>query len=348
MLLLIMAALPLICLSLLMPLVSAQATSPPVIDNSPGIICLFSISGQYGFLQRLLFYFLLTFAVVAHRQEWLIRGSLAAAMTYSASASVHAVVIAAASQNHRILDLDIVGVYCITSSSIITLGPMLDWCHALRESKARPIVVAWGVVVSVGVVCARVVLKRQWLVEEPCFSSTDDLLRHPSQLAAGGFNCTYRGFQRSSPIRGSGDILAVESDRIFDRWYGILLGLTIMAMVMMSLSLLSLLTTRTGEPLVKWEKNEHEFSWRHGYRHIKRSIRLNATKTPLLRVLFGVLAPIAFVLNIVLSEIYILQHPSLPVDEEPYAVGQWAPWVSAGFVLAAAAIAQFNEEFMGK
>ncbi|KAI4100628.1 MAG: hypothetical protein L6R37_005386 [Teloschistes peruensis] len=323
-------------------LVSAQHISPPVTDNSPGIICLFSISGQYGFLQRLLFYLLLTFAVVAHRQEWLIRGSLAAAMTYSASASVHAVVIAATSQKHRILDLDIVGVYCITSSSIIILGPMLDWCHALRESKARPIVVAWGIVVSAGVICTRVMLERRWLIEEPCFSSTDGLLLHPSQLAAGGFNCTYQGFQRLSPIRASGDILAVASDRVFGRWYDILLSLNIMTLVMMSLSLLSVLSIMSGEPRDELKRSEHKFSWRHGYQHIKTSISFNSTKGFLVTILFGVLAPIAFVLNVVLSEIYIKQHPSLPVDEESYAVGQWAPWVSAGFVLAAAAIAQIN------
>lgn len=133
------------------------------------IICVFPLSGPYGLLQRVLFYILLTFAVVVHRSEWLIRSSLAAAMTYSASASIHAIVLAAISNHHqRILDLDIIGIYCVVSSSIIILGPMLDWCEALRDSVARPIIKAWGVLTSVGLVCAFVTIRRQYALEPPC------------------------------------------------------------------------------------------------------------------------------------------------------------------------------------
>lgn len=52
--------------------------------------CTFPISGQYGFLNRLLFYLLMIFALVARRRTWLAAAALGTAMTYAASAAVHA------------------------------------------------------------------------------------------------------------------------------------------------------------------------------------------------------------------------------------------------------------------
>lgn len=52
--------------------------------------CTYPISGQYGFLNRLLFYLLMIFALVARRRTWLAAAALGTAMTYAASAAVHA------------------------------------------------------------------------------------------------------------------------------------------------------------------------------------------------------------------------------------------------------------------
>lgn len=54
------------------------------------IPCTFPISGQYGPLNRLLFYLLMIFALVARRRTWLAAAALGTAMTYAASAAVHA------------------------------------------------------------------------------------------------------------------------------------------------------------------------------------------------------------------------------------------------------------------
>ena len=52
--------------------------------------CTYPISGQYGFLNRLLFYLLMIFALVARKHPWLAAAALGTAMTYAASAAVHA------------------------------------------------------------------------------------------------------------------------------------------------------------------------------------------------------------------------------------------------------------------
>ena len=53
-------------------------------------LCGYPISGQYGFLNRLLFYLLMIFALIARKHPWLAAAALGTAMTYAASATVHA------------------------------------------------------------------------------------------------------------------------------------------------------------------------------------------------------------------------------------------------------------------
>jgi hypothetical protein len=51
---------------------------------------VYPISGQYALLQRALYYGLLAFSIVSRKTPWLVAGALGAAMTYAASAAVHA------------------------------------------------------------------------------------------------------------------------------------------------------------------------------------------------------------------------------------------------------------------
>ncbi|KAI4250797.1 MAG: hypothetical protein LQ352_005241 [Teloschistes flavicans] len=52
--------------------------------------CTYPISGQYGFLNRFLFYILMIFALVVRKHRWLAAAALGTSMTYSASAAAHA------------------------------------------------------------------------------------------------------------------------------------------------------------------------------------------------------------------------------------------------------------------
>ena len=52
--------------------------------------CGYAISGQYGFLPRLLYYALLIFALILRKHTWLSPAALGVAMSYGATACVHA------------------------------------------------------------------------------------------------------------------------------------------------------------------------------------------------------------------------------------------------------------------
>ena len=52
--------------------------------------CGYPISGQYGFLPRLLYYALLIFALILRKHTWLSPAALGVAMTYAATSCVHA------------------------------------------------------------------------------------------------------------------------------------------------------------------------------------------------------------------------------------------------------------------
>ncbi|KAL8904285.1 MAG: hypothetical protein Q9207_003381 [Kuettlingeria erythrocarpa] len=296
-------------------------------------ICVYPISGPYGYLQRFLFYSLLAFAVTAYRQEWLVRGSVAAAMTYSASACVHAVLLAAVStKTNRPLDLDVFGVYIIISSAIIVLGPMLDWCKPLRQSAARIILKVWGVLLSVGLVCAfatiwqpyeaTMICHRTPLRPKPCVSSDD---------------------QDGKELENCDKMHSLPHDRLFGKDFNALRGSAVASFVLMALSLLSVLASRSGDAVVIWEKDQRRFTLRHGYEHEHKEISFNTTKPWLIKIFFGIVAPIAFVANIVAAEIYILRPPRLPTIEDHYAVGQWNAWVGVALILAAAGIAQWEQ-----
>ena len=56
-------------------------------------VCVYPISGQYGFLNRLLFYLLVLFALIARKRTWLAAAALGTAMTYAASSAVHAIAL---------------------------------------------------------------------------------------------------------------------------------------------------------------------------------------------------------------------------------------------------------------
>lgn len=291
-------------------------------------ICLYPISGPYGYLQRFLFYSLLAFAVIAHRWEWLVRGSVAAAMTYSATACIHAILLAAVSTpTNRPLDLDIFGVYCIISSSLIVLGPMLDWCKPLRQTTARLILRAWGVLLSMGLVCAVLSILRPYPKDGACYRSP---LRPRACTGPGAGPCEEMPSRSEERLFGRTDFYALK-------------GFAIASLVLMFLSLLSVFASRTGDPVVIWEKDRRKFTLRHGYEHEHREISFNTTKPWLIKIFFVVVAPIAFIANIAVTEIYILRSPSLPTLEHHYAVGQWNAWVGVAMVLLAAGIAQGEE-----
>ena len=91
------------------------------------------------------------FALIAKDHEWLLRGALAAALTYSGSAAIHACVLVWRGPIYG--DNDVQALVAILSTSCIIIVPLLNWSSTLRSIGARPIILYWGVLVTVGFVC---------------------------------------------------------------------------------------------------------------------------------------------------------------------------------------------------
>ncbi|OJD11528.1 hypothetical protein AJ78_07727 [Emergomyces pasteurianus Ep9510] len=118
----------------------------------PDVLCVFPMSGPYNLLQRLLFYVLLVFAVVCRRQRWLVFGALGGAMSYSGAAALHGLFLS--SPARKAVDLDIYGIFTITSSGAMLTAPLLNWSSTLiwAEKRKRCIVIIWGTILVVGAI----------------------------------------------------------------------------------------------------------------------------------------------------------------------------------------------------
>ncbi|CAD6584530.1 MAG: hypothetical protein ASARMPRED_001787 [Alectoria sarmentosa] len=130
--------------------------------------CAYPISGQYGFLNRLLYYCLILVAVLAASNSWLCWAALGIAMSYSAGACLHA--FALFSRYHYDWpdydnadwytmapkyygDIDLQGIFPILVAGCIALPPILNWSYLLRGSKgAKPVIVLWGAMMFAAVI----------------------------------------------------------------------------------------------------------------------------------------------------------------------------------------------------
>lgn len=124
--------------------------------------CTYPISGQYGFMNRLLFYLLMIFALIARKHPWLVAAALGTSMTYAASAAVHAFALLKAYGYTRsdlsymldhpqhakasdFGDLDLAGIFPILVAGCIMLTPILNWSTGIVREHVRTITVLWGI-----------------------------------------------------------------------------------------------------------------------------------------------------------------------------------------------------------
>lgn len=126
-------------------------------------LCVYPISGQYGFLPRLLYYVLLVFSLIFREHDWLSTAALGTAMTYAATASVHAFVLllrysyrTPAWDNldwiypraDQLGDIDLQAIYPILVAGSIMLTPILSFSTTVRHHKAHSVIVSWGILLS--------------------------------------------------------------------------------------------------------------------------------------------------------------------------------------------------------
>lgn len=103
-----------------------QLTNPAYFTAS--VSCTSAISGQYGFLPRLLYYLLLVFAVILRHRTWLATAAVATAMSYASTAAVHIFILFVTFHNGKKndspvsgSDTDLYAAFLIVSAGAIML-----------------------------------------------------------------------------------------------------------------------------------------------------------------------------------------------------------------------------------
>ncbi|RMZ88151.1 hypothetical protein DV736_g4618, partial [Chaetothyriales sp. CBS 134916] len=342
---------------------------PNNVPTHPDLMnCVYAISGSYGLLPRIVYYLTLVFAIFGRRQEWLVLGALVSAMVFSATTAIHQ--MALTSSKSEQFDLDIVGAWAVLSTGALAYIPMMHWSTTLMQSRARLILVAWGVLVGSALIFGRSALFDTALSDpEPaCYSSSGMLLEYPLQIEGSLFNCTYKCFSLTKPMRQQSEVMAVPQSLLTGKYFQftkVLVGpIQFAAYAAISTDstgrtpsqmcvqvVMKYLLTDQNDDRVKSIYNAAQEVPYGGYVlffHYFRKARWSRQKAvvylfalPMLTLglLVDLCALPLMVVNIVLNEIVIMSAP-LPANEASYAIGQWGPWVSAALVLIAAVMSR--------
>jgi hypothetical protein len=341
----------------------STATDPTVHD---AMLCVYPLSGTYGLLPRLLYFATLVLAIFGRSQEWLVIGALASALTYAGTAAIHAAALCTSRKD--VFDLDIHGTWAVLSTGALAYITLINWSTTLRNSRARIVLVCWGILVGLGLIFGRVQLYDSALSagEPPCHSSRGELLSLPAQLLDPSFNCTYKCFSVQKPMRQQSDILAVPKTKLTNRFsdLGVILVGPVMYAAYTAISLdsrehtPSQFCTRlvfrylSPDPHPEMTRSIYKASsesWYGGYflllsfvRKSKWSIRkfiISSLAVPwfLLGLVLDILCIPLLMTNVVLNELVILGS-RLPTTEPPAAIGQWGQVVGAILVVMASII----------
>lgn len=346
----------------------ANVTFPPPGFNTshPPMQCVYAISGTYGVLPRCLYYVTLVFAIFGRTREWLIIGALVSALTYAGTSAIH--VMALVSSKKGVYDLDIPAAWSILSTGALAYIGIIHWSSTVRFSRARVVLVIWGVLVGTSLVFGRAELFDTVLdpPEPACYSSRGLLLQSPADLISPDFDCTYACFSRHKPMRHPSETVAVPRAVLTDRYssFGVALIGPIQFAAYAALSfdsvqhnpsqLCTAMVLKYLDPARAPNLHRHIYDasaqhWYGGYfalLHFVRRQRWSWRKCLIcglampwmfLGLLIDVFCMPLMLANIVLNEI-TLQRSGFPVNETNNAVGQWGPIVNSLPCVAAALI----------
>ena len=161
--------------------------------NTQWIQCSYPISGSYGPTPRYLFYVLVLLALHKRRSAWIVTAALGSVMTYSATASIHALVLV--SIRTKLIPSDIANwmvvlvsgtarpsgefdgigidslwlpvipmawdndgdpVLAIVGTAFLVLLPMQIWSNTFKQSRTKSVLYLWSGTLLVGTLCALV------------------------------------------------------------------------------------------------------------------------------------------------------------------------------------------------
>jgi hypothetical protein len=340
-------------------------------DNNYGhvteINCVYPISGTYGFLPRLLYYITLLLAIFGRSKEWLIIGALVSALTYAGTSAIHIMTLVRSKRG--VFDLDIMAAWAVLSTGALAYIGIIHWSSTLRNSRARTVMVYWGILIGISLIFGRSELFDTPLSppEPACYSSQGKLLATPIELISPDFNCTYACFSLTKPLRHRYEIQAVPHHLLagkYSRLALVLVGpIQFAAYAAVSFDSLQhtpsvlcqrwvmryLIQPERTEEMTKVVYKASMETWYGGYFALVgyiRRIKWSWTKfwcasllIPWLAIslLIDVFCIPLMVTNIVINEVTLLSG-NLPVNESSIAIGQWGPIVSSLLVVVAACI----------
>ena len=343
-------------------------------NHDPLLInCVYSLSGTYGLLPRILYYCTLVFAVFGRSKEWLVIGALVSALTYAGTSAVHAMALVASKQDA--FDLDIVGCWAVLSTGAIAYIVMVHWSSTLRNSRARLVMVMWGFLIGTSLLFSRSELIDTPLTagEPACYSASGILLEYPLQLIDPQFNCTYKCFSTHKPMRNRSELIAVPRHVVQNHYSQLALVSVgpIMFAAYAAISwdsqehspsqvltrfVMSKLDPKHHEEIVKLIYHASREQWYGGYIALYTyAYRMQWNWTKLMAsslcipwftliLLVDLFCIPMFIINVTLNELNLVGS-GFPLNEANRAIGQWGPIVSSMLVVYAACVNRGMEEW---
>ncbi|RYP19526.1 hypothetical protein DL767_009624 [Monosporascus sp. MG133] len=352
---------------------ATAVTSPTNIygGSGPDVLCVYPLSGPYTPLQRILFYLLLVYGVLGRRQQWLVAGALASAMSYGGAATIHSILLVSRSWSPYTIDLDIYGIFAVTSTGVLLTWPLLSLSTTLRriEKELRTIIFLWTFLMFLGAILAvgSIYAKDDFVVAPACLPPEEAMTSATSLFQSPTENCTYACFQKEhSPFRSPPNVMAWPNRTDPAREItGVFLPCIAAALpATLICGIIDHIRMRRGSGrsvddyvISASERRRYELSWIRDRLLGRRRNHVSSTteSSPGLQnrtsrsmkfwsafQYYHVMNSFSvFTLNIILNEI---RFRHLPTIEEPYEVSQWAPWVCVMLVVAA----QITSYFLGR
>ncbi|KAH7177065.1 hypothetical protein EDB81DRAFT_773952 [Dactylonectria macrodidyma] len=338
----------------------------------PNVLCVYPLSGLYTPFQRILFYLLLSYGVLGRGQPWLVAGALASAMSYSGAAAIHSILLVKISSRPYDIDLDIYGVFAITSTGFMLAWPLLTLSTTMRRinKEVRIVIFLWTFLMLLSAILAvsTIYAKEKVVVAPDCLPHEEALA-----LAISVFqikNCTYACFKNEhQPFRSPPSILAwANNTDAASAISGVFVPTAAASLsTVLIVGFIDLIWIRRGDgrrvsdyiipspsPVLK----KFELGWlvcwllrrlrrlpsatmsSCGPQNRDRHYIKTTTQYFVIFIWFSI-----FIINTSLNE-YRFRH--FPKNEEEYEVGQWAPWVSVLLVVAAQIISHFSKNMWRK
>ena len=324
--------------------VSARAASDDTPINQQ-VSCVYPLSGQYGLLPRLLFYSSLVLTVTIRRSNWLVVGAFASAMTFSATAFVHIIIIFATHWGRPpILDLDVLGIYLMSKVSV-SMYPSMIVFQSGRENGMGELLVGWWYVimfitswVAANILSGASGPPQGSNAEVACFLPDKTLLTSLAQLSGGlNLECTYDCFLKGGSILKAQSAATVVWGTPSQDKGGTVGGHISNAFCATMLVLGVALPTLHSKKMLP--------------NRLQQAIAQHPAGSESEQGLYAIMTPIVYICLIsVVPWLIMIEYSirNVPIEEDFSAIGQWAPWATGAFGTIGAFLYQHGDPAYGK